>query len=95
MIGNRLRKLRIEKDLTQQGLADLLQASQKSVSNYENDTIEPDNKTLVTLADIFNVSTDYLLGRTNERYYSIESLPANIREEVQEYIDFRVKKTKK
>ncbi|NFD31054.1 XRE family transcriptional regulator [Clostridium botulinum] len=68
MFGDRLKELREEKELTQEELGKLLNVSRQTVSGYEAEVIEPNINNLVRLADIFNVSLDYLLGRTKERY---------------------------
>lgn len=49
--------------LTQRQLADILNISQPSYIRYENGTAEPNLTNLVKLADYFDVSVDYLLGR--------------------------------
>ena len=64
MIKN-LKKLRIETNSTQQQLADYIMVSQQSVNKYENHNVEPDIETLIKIADYFDVSIDYLVGRKN------------------------------
>ena len=59
----RLKKLRLEKGISQIKLAMDLHLAQNSISRYENGTHEADYKTLIAIADYFNVSVDYLLGR--------------------------------
>lgn len=63
MIGERLRKLRKAKGMTQEQVAAHLNAAKSTVSQYENNVNEPDLQTLVKLADLFGVSVDYLFGR--------------------------------
>jgi transcriptional regulator with XRE-family HTH domain len=63
MIGERLKYLRGKK--TQEDIAKYLGISRARYSHYENGRSEPDNETLKKLADFFNVTTDYLLGRTD------------------------------
>ena len=63
MIGERLRKLRKAKGMTQEQVAAYLNAAKSTVSQYENNVNEPDLKTLVKLADLFGVSVDHLFGR--------------------------------
>lgn len=63
MLGENLKSLRIKKELTQQQLADLLKINRVTYTQYELDKREPDNTTLIALADFFNVTIDYLLGR--------------------------------
>ena len=65
MLGSTLKKLRQERQLTQQQIADLLKMNRVSYTQYELDKRDPDTSTLKLLADFFNVSTDYLLGRTS------------------------------
>ena len=50
--------------LTQRQVAETLGVSQPSYIRYENGTSEPNLTNLKTLADLFDVSVDYLLGRT-------------------------------
>lgn len=63
MLGENLKSLRIKKGLTQQQVADLLKINRVTYTQYELDKREPDNTTLIALADFFNVTVDYLLGR--------------------------------
>ena len=67
MLNERIRSLRLSKGISQVELAKLLCVSKQSISNWENDNIQPSIEMLIHLADIFNVSTDYLLGREIER----------------------------
>ena len=60
--SQRLKELRIENGYTQQGLAELLNIKQQSYIRYEYGTGEPSLNTLIMLAQIFHVTTDYLLG---------------------------------
>lgn len=63
----RLKKLRKEKNVSQVKLAIDLNMNQNTISRYENMEREADYETLIKLADYFNVSIDYLLGRTNNK----------------------------
>lgn len=65
MLGERLKKLRIDKKLTQEQLGEKINVTKVSISGYENGNRSPDTETLQRLANYFNVSTDYLLGRTD------------------------------
>ena len=64
--AQRLKELRLEKGMTQQQVASLLNIKQQSYTRYEYGTGEPSLQTLIKLADIFAVSTDYLLGISDE-----------------------------
>ena len=77
MFGVRLRALRESQGLTQNDLATKLNTARTTITLYENSTNEPDFNTLIKIADIFNVSLDYLLGRTDEKYNSNVFLPEN------------------
>jgi transcriptional regulator with XRE-family HTH domain len=64
-IGVRIISLRESYKLTQEALASSLGISRASLSHYEKLRREPDFKTIQRIADFFNVSVDYLLGRTS------------------------------
>ena len=67
--GERIKRLRLEKGLTQEQVAILLQVNRKAVSHYENNLREPSFAILIQMADLYRVSTDYLLGV--EKHYAI------------------------
>ena len=62
-LGTRLQELRKQKGLTQEQLAEKLNVTNQSVSKWEKDINAPDILLLVALADLFETSVDYLLGR--------------------------------
>lgn len=63
----RLRQLRKERRISQLKLALDLNMNQNTVSRYENREREADYETLIRLADYFDVSIDYLLGRSDKK----------------------------
>lgn len=63
--GDRFRDLRLEKNLTQQQLADMFYTKKSSISRYENNLQIPEIDSLQKFADYFKVSVDYLLCRSN------------------------------
>ena len=63
----RLIQLRTAKKISQQTLAEYLGVSRWSVPNYESGKNRPDYEGLLKLADYFEVSLDYLTGRTDDR----------------------------
>ena len=71
--GDRLRELRMERELCQKELARHLKVSVSTISNYEKGVHFPDPVTLCRFADFYEVSIDYLLGRTKYRH-SLELL---------------------
>lgn len=101
-LGKRIAQLRQEKELTQEGLAELLGISRPGLGLYETDKREPDYETLGKIAKYFNVSTDYLLGHTEIRKYTEinvtpkEFFPPDIAEEIEHYANYiRIFKEKK
>jgi transcriptional regulator with XRE-family HTH domain len=65
IFGKRLKELRNEKDLTQEKLGQIFNVRKGTISNWENGNRFPNEETLIKLADFFDVSVDYLLGRTD------------------------------
>lgn len=62
LVGERLKKLRLSKQLSQQELGNLLGITKVSICGYENGTRTPSLDILCEMARVFGVSTDYLLG---------------------------------
>lgn len=63
IFGARLREVRKSKKITQQELADRLGIKRNTYSDWENGKTEPTFEILVKLADLFDVSLDWLFGR--------------------------------
>lgn len=72
MKGNRIKKLREEKQLKQEELAKILSISPSAIGMYERDAREPNDELTLKLAEYFDVSTDYLLGKSDIRNPEIE-----------------------
>jgi transcriptional regulator with XRE-family HTH domain len=68
-IGNRIRKLRKDCHWTQEYLATRIEASKQVVSNWERNIAKPEIKHLITLAKVFRVDTDYILGLQERTSY--------------------------
>lgn len=64
-IGERLKWARTIKKLTQEDVAKVIGVKPQTISGYEKNYRQPDNDILKNLADIYEVTTDFLLGRTN------------------------------
>ena len=62
--GERLKELRVESGISQQKIADDFKTTAATVSRWENGIQEPDIDTIISLANYFKTTTDYLLGRT-------------------------------
>ena len=75
-LGEKLKALRIENHLRQDQVARLVNVEKSSISMYETGMRQPSYTTLVRLADVFNVTTDYLLGRTNSSPVDLSGLTA-------------------
>lgn len=65
MLGERISELRRRQKMTQKQLADYLSVSLNSVSLYERNLSTPDDDTKVKIAELFDVSMDYLMGTSN------------------------------
>ena len=78
MVKN-LKQLRATANISQQTLADALGISQQAINRYENHKVEPDIETLIKIADYFNVSVDYLIGRENKSKKEEESFSVFIK----------------
>lgn len=63
----RLVHLREEANLTQKQFAEAVQIQNSTINRYETGIRVPDYDTLILFADFFNVTTDYLLGRTDKK----------------------------
>lgn len=65
-ISERLKQLRLARNLTQKQLALSIDASERGIQNYELGVRAPTVEILVSLADYFDVSLDYLVGRSQD-----------------------------
>lgn len=81
-----LKLLRKEYGVSQQLLADTLCVSQQSINQYENREIEPDIAMLSQLADYFETSIDYIVGRTDIRRRIERTMPYYLNEEEEKII---------
>lgn len=64
-LNERLKDLRVQRGVTQKMIAEAIGVAPGSVQRFEYGTVKPKLDTVISLADFFDVSTDYLLGRTN------------------------------
>ena len=81
-LGQKLKKLRTEKGLTQKDLADQLHVTFQTVSKWENDENEPDIATLRELARLFGCSVDYLISEEDDSEVVEEATEEETTEEV-------------
>ncbi len=108
MLGKRLKNLREEKELTQSQLGKLVNLSQQTIGHYEVSRAKPDLETIQRFAEIFNVTVDYLLCRTNNRDETAhiitgtgnegfgfdKDVPLEVREQIINYAEYLIKKHK-
>lgn len=92
MFSKRLKQLREEKGYNQEYVAEYLGVKQQTYSRYENNVTEPDINTIVKLATLFDVSSDYLLGLSEFRKGNLDQLPNEIKNEVKSFIEYLVEK---
>lgn len=77
-ISIRLKELRKEKDVMQKDVANFLDISSSAYGFYEQGKRTPTSDIVVKLAEYFDVSTDYLLGKTDEKNYNLVQAIARI-----------------
>ena len=75
MLGQRIYELRTACGWSQVELAKRLNISKQTVSNWENENIQPSIEMLVNVATLFRVSTDYLLGLDDLPHLNVDGLP--------------------
>lgn len=78
MLGQRICELRTALGWSQVELAKRLGVAKQTVSNWENENIQPSIEMLVRLAKLFNVTTDFLLGLEDIPRLNIEGLPNHV-----------------
>lgn len=78
MLGKRICEIRTSLGWSQVELAKRLKVAKQTVSNWENDNIQPSIEMLIRLSKLFNVSTDYLLGLEEAPRLSVDGLPAEV-----------------
>ncbi|WP_240456690.1 helix-turn-helix domain-containing protein [Virgibacillus halodenitrificans] len=72
ILGKRLKNLREQHGYLQKFVADKIGVRSNTLSGYENGTRSPDPEMLVRLADLYKVTTDYLLGKSDDPYLTEE-----------------------
>ncbi len=92
-LGDRLKLLRGKR--TQEDVSKTLGLSRARYSHYENNRVEPDTEILNRMADYFNVSVDYLLGRTNQKESISKNNPLKLSDKDEKDIARRMKQMKK
>lgn len=106
-LGKRIKQLRKERELTQSELGKHLNVGKSTISQYETDTNMPDSDIILKIAEFFNVTTDYLLCRTNirkpekeiiatSREFGYEKdLPPEVYQQIKDYAEYVIAKHEK
>lgn len=76
MFGTRLRELRRNMKLQQDQVAKLIGVTKNAISTYENNARQPSLEILLRFANLYRVSTDYLLGRSDANTIDLSNLTA-------------------
>lgn len=79
-LGEKLKELRIEKRMLQEQVAEVIGVNNKAISAYENNTRQPPYEILVSLANLYKVSTDFLLGCDDNPGKNIDASKLNSKE---------------
>ena len=87
MILTRLKELRASQKLTQKDVAEKVGIARVSYTNYELGKREPDYKTILKLADLYDVTTDYLLGKSDDATPSQATKPPTQRQAADMLLD--------
>ena len=96
-IGKTIKKLRKERNLTQEELAELLNVTAQAVSKWENETGMPDISQILPLASVFGVSTDVLFGSVGRNEQEeVKKILSDLHEkcktlEIDEFEDYKLK----
>lgn len=73
-LNENIKQMRLARNLSQVDLAKALGVTKQSVSNWENNNIQPSIDMLIRLSDFFSVSTDCILGLENRKYIEVTGL---------------------
>lgn len=87
MLNEKLREIRLAKKISQVELANLLGVTKQSVSNWENDNIQPSIEMLAKISTVLNVSSDFLLSLDNRRFIDVTGLSEETIQHLQLIID--------
>lgn len=100
---NRLKELRVEKQMSQAKLAEVFNISQQAVSHYEKGLRDMDSNLITSIASYFDVTIDYLLGKSDIRNYDApkkdttialhsdheyDELPDEAKKEIENFIEY-------
>ena len=87
MLSEKLREVRVSRGLSQVDLAKQLGVTKQSVSNWENDNIQPSVEMLVKIAQTLSVSSDFLLELDSKTYIEVTGLTSQEISHIQQIIN--------
>lgn len=87
MLSTRIKELRVARNLSQVQMAKLLGVTKQSISNWENNNIQPSVDMLVSIARLFSVSTDYLLCLDDRQVLDVSGLSPEYVAHLQQVVD--------
>jgi len=88
-IGKRLKKLRVDNDLGQKEVANVLNLSISGYCSYESNSRNPTLNSIIKLAKFYNVTTDYILGMDEKTYLDKDKASKQIQELEKQIIAFK------
>ena len=74
ILNEKIKSLRLSCNYSQVDVAEKLSVTKQTISNWENNNIQPSVDMLIKIADLFGVTTDYLLGRDNIARIDVQGL---------------------
>ena len=87
MLGDRIREIRQSRGMSQVELGKRIGVSKQSVSNWENENIQPSIDMLIRIAKVFSVTTDYLLSLDTRNFIEVKNLSLLEISHIQQLID--------
>ncbi len=87
MLNQQIRMMRLSRKMSQVELAKELNVTKQSVSNWENDNIQPSVEMVMKIAKVFSVSVDYLLGIDQHTYIDVSGLPDDTVSHLRQLVD--------
>ena len=87
MLNQQIRMMRLSRKMCQVELAKELNVTKQSVSNWENDNIQPSVEMVMKIAKVFSVSVDYLLGIDQHTYIDVSGLPDDTVSHLRQLVD--------
>ncbi|MBQ3183699.1 MAG: helix-turn-helix transcriptional regulator [Clostridia bacterium] len=82
MLSERIKELRTARNISQVELARMLGVTKQSVSNWENDNIQPSIDMLIKISKVFSVPSDYLLSLDDRKFIEVTGLSPEIIEHI-------------